>query len=360
LQLKTSPTAPLFAALFVAAVSAPVAASAAPADSLPPKGPPGWEKVHAWAEGGVATPGATAVLLVHGYASSSAHLRAPHTAWNVRNIDHDPKATPQFGRGSNVAISPRAPRLNFFDELGKTFKVAVWNQVPCMTSPEMPRAACLKEDTFEVAYRTATWALRKLLDETTGPIALVGHSRGGLVGRRLVREFGNAGGRIKWFVSLHSPHQGVTTSVRVLRLDDLVGEVLSKLPKVLRIGLRDALGRVLRGGEEMALRGSKSLFASFVPGEKQVAGITYVTFGGTSTTVCRVHRRRAKKTIDFGSHPDAPETKNGVGDLLVTDASARLPWPGVPHISQPIHHFELLWHKPTIERVRAILASPQK
>ena len=49
-------------------------------EALPSQDPAGWEKEHSWLEGGVATKGATAVLLVAGVGSSVLQFRAPTTA----------------------------------------------------------------------------------------------------------------------------------------------------------------------------------------------------------------------------------------------------------------------------------------
>jgi pimeloyl-ACP methyl ester carboxylesterase len=464
--------------------------------SLPPQGPAGWETAHGWVMGGVSDKSAPVVLFVHGLVSSTTNFKAPFLAWNLKDIDFDPKATAVVNGAVGVALSPKSPRRNWFDELGRTFRVASWDQVPCIAAATgIPSATCQASDTFDAAYQSAPWALRKLLDETTGPIAIIGHSRGGLIGRRLLKEFGNAGGRIKWFVTLHSPNRGVTFMGKAAALDDTGMAFLKALPEDV-VGpisaARNAVSALngAAGAEELAPTGAKSVIPKLQAGETQVPGIAYLSFGGNSTVVLHVYAKgpaagtncgagkeydaglcydkcpagkkgvgpvcwetcppgftdsgvgctkpepygrgagypwkfgdavddkgmyqRCEKANGAGNcekdgaivypkckvgyhqvgccicTPDCPggmsdtgatclkrtstragtsptavfdilslksfpELTNGTGDLMVTDASARLPWPGARHITQPLHHGEVLWDAGTMEKVRAFL-----
>ena len=98
--------------------------------------------------------------------------------------------------------------------------------------------------------------LRKVLDETTGPIAIVAHSRGGLIGRRLLKEFGDAGGRIKYFVTLHTPHRGSSLSSRAAAMNDVSAALIKALPKEVSGIIGDARDGVIdmagtAGAEEL-------------------------------------------------------------------------------------------------------------
>jgi hypothetical protein len=59
--------------------------------------------------------------------------------------------------------------------------------------------------------------------------------------------------------------------------------------------------------------------------------------------------------FDLFSSTAFPELRNGTGDLLVTDANSRMPWSGTQHITQPLHHGEVLWHIPTMQQVGGLL-----
>jgi pimeloyl-ACP methyl ester carboxylesterase len=474
----------------VAAIALGLAGALVVHGAEPSKGPAGWENAHNFSMGGVADKGATTVLLIHGLTSSSRTWKNPMTASNMAKCDYDPKANMKTDAGIDIVPSPKAPRgVSYYETLGKTFRVATWSQIPCLDA-DSPDAACENSDTFDAAYRSAPWALRKVLDETTGPIAIVGHSRGGLIGRRLLKEFGNAGGRIKWFVTLHTPHRGSGLSARGAALDDVTSVMIKALPKDAANIVGDARAGVMKmaaaaGAEELGMSGSKSIFPALMNGEQQVPGIKYMSFGGNSTTVLRLFVRapaigtdcppnrdldaglcypkcaagmkgvgpvcwqgcpsgmtdhgagctkpaaygrgagypwkfgdglnndgmlsrcrkdnpsgcemdgaiaypkcRAgyhkvgccicspdcpsgmsdsgatclkntanrgapispSKTFELFTSPTIAELRNGAGDLLVTDASSRMPW-SAPHVTQPLHHGEVLWHPGTMQQV---------
>lgn len=328
----------------------------------PPQGPAGWEKDHGWVLGGSSAKGATAVLLLHGVDSSTLSFRAPSQASNLKGLAYDLKAQPKMRDGFGAEISPPAPPVNWFDGLGSTFAVATWTQVPCVATSKVKTAACQNQDSFDNAYQSAPWALRKLLDETTGPVALVGHSRGGLLVRRLLKEFGDAGGRIKYVVTLHTPHHGSGISGNAAKLEAGLTKAAHALPKHLEKpvqafheSLADMLGA--KGGLELGYHASNTIFPALEKGEKQLTTIAYKSYGGTSTIGTRLYIKAGGKvkTVDLLSLPTPGELHTGTGDLMVTDASAHFPWPGIPHVTQALHHGEVLWSQPTIESVRAFL-----
>jgi pimeloyl-ACP methyl ester carboxylesterase len=464
----------------------------------PAKGPPGWETTHHFSMGGVNDKAATTVILIHGLTSSSRTWINPMSASNMAKCDYDPKAILNTNAGLDIVTSPKAPRnVSYFDTLGKSFRVVTWSQIPCIDA-DNPDAACSASDTFDAAYRSAPWVLRKVLDETTGPVAIVGHSRGGLIGRRLLKEFGDAGGRIKWFVTLHTPHRGSGVSARAAAMNDVSAALIKALPKEVAGIIGDARDGVILmagsggGAEELGMSGSKSLFPALMNGEKQIPGIKYMSFGGNSTSVLRLfvrapligtecppgrdldagicypkcaagmkgvgpvcwqtcpsgwtdhgvgctkpaaygrgagypwkfgdplnnngmlNRCRAansqgcemdgaiayplcaagyhkvgccicspncpsgmsdtgatctKQTANRGTpsspsatfqlftSPAVAELMNGSGDLMVTDASAHMPWPA-PHVTQALHHGEVLWHPGTMQQVITFIRTP--
>jgi hypothetical protein len=417
------------------------------------------------------------------------------SASNMAKCDYDPKANMKTDAGIDIVTSPKAPRgVSYYDTLGKSFRVATWSQIPCMDA-DSPGAGCEDSDTFDAAYRSAPWALKKVLDETTGPVAIVGHSRGGLIGRRLLKEFGDAGGRIKWFVTIHTPHKGSGLSARDAAVSDMANTMINALPKEVSkiIGeARDAVSKMAgtAGAVELGMSGSRSIFPALTNGEKQVPGIKYMSFGGNSTGVMRLFVRAPaigtdcpagreldaglcypkcasgmkgvgpvcwqncpsgmtdhgvgctkpapygrgagypwkpkdgfsdsgmfsrcegdhgsggcekegaivypkckagyhkvgccictpncpsgmtdsgatcikstanrgtpsspSKTFELFTSPTISELKNGTGDLMVTDASAHMPWPA-PHVTQPLHHGEVLWHAGTMQQVTMFL-----
>lgn len=462
----------------------------------PPQGPAGWETTYHFSMGGVSDKGATTVLFIHGLTSSSRTWKNPMTASNMAKVDYNPKALLSTVGVDIYTTSPKAPRnVNWYDTLGKTFRVATWSQTPCVDS-DSPSTACQDSDTFDAAYKSAPWALRKVLDETTGPIAIVAHSRGGLIGRRLLKDFGDAGGRIKYFVTLHTPHFGSSLAGTVNAMTDASAALVKVLPKEVRGIVEDARDGVIQmsgevASQELGLTGSKSIFPALTAGEKMVPGIRYLSFGGTSTTVLQLYVRAPgigtdcpanlemdgglcypkcaagmkgvgpvcwqncpsgwtdygagctkpapygrgagypwkfgdglnnngmlgrcskansqgcemygaiaypkckpgfhtvgccicspdcpsgmtdsgalctkrtttrspttpSKTFALFSTSEMPELQSGKGDLLVTDASAHMPWPA-QHITHPLHHGEVLWDVTTMQQVTAFIKQP--
>lgn len=294
----------------------------------PAKGPAGWETTHHFSMGGVSDKGATTVLFIHGLTSSSRTWKNPLSASNMAKCDYNPKAIMNTV-GIDIVTSPKAPRnVSWYDTLGKSFRVATWSQTPCIDA-DSPSAACQNSDTFDAAYQSAPWALRKVLDETTGPIAIVAHSRGGLIGRRLLKDFGDAGGRIKWFVTLHTPHRGSGLAATANAMNDVSAALVKALPQEVRGIVEDARDGVIAmsgqaASEELGLTGSKSIFPALTNGEKQVPGIRYLSFGGTSTTVLQIFVRApgigtdcpAGRELDAGlCYPKCAAGMKGVGPV---------------------------------------------
>lgn len=89
---------------------------------------------------------------------------------------------------------------NWFDYLVKQgFTVATWSQ-DMFTVAEAMKSTRETFDSFLVHTAARN-------PNAPPAIALVGHSRGGLMIRKILKERGSMG-RVKWVVTLHSPHTG--------------------------------------------------------------------------------------------------------------------------------------------------------
>src|SRR5439155_11816031 len=127
--------------------------------------------------------------------------------WNY-NYDQDP-ATKDLGDhdrpGTGVYEIGRSDRkpvdsLNWFDFLASQgFTVAEWNQPPRTFAQALPSA--------RAAFTKFVMDTQRLNPDLPPPIALIGHSRGGLLIRQVLKEMGTMG-RVRWVVTLHSPHTG--------------------------------------------------------------------------------------------------------------------------------------------------------
>ena len=59
----------------------------------------------------------------------------------------------------------------------------------------------------------------------------------------------------------------------------------------------------------------------------------------------------------FGALVPLPEMHKGVGDVVVTDQSARLPAMfSAIHVTNPLNHFEVLWNRPLMSQVAGLFA----
>lgn len=346
-----------------------------------PAGPNDWAKTYGWKAKYQANLHKPAVLLIHGLAATQQTWTAPTRQWNLRKLAYNPKSSPSVPEVSvtdpfNHKWSSGAPGTDFWGALDNDFNLATWNQVPCIANADgMPSNACLASDTFEKAYESAQWALQKLLAETRGPVTLLAHSRGGLIARRLLKDFGDADGRIKRLITIHSPHSGTSVATK----PDLVyGEFTSGLADLLPVkewrekvtgGLGDIQDAMLN---LTGLPGARELATHLVPakvreGEKALPGVVYTTFGGTSTTLVKLHFRTYTVTKDypfftktegskaFFQNKAFIETTQGKGDSLVSDDSAKLPWLGAKHHSNPLHHGEVLWNSAVINQVKGLV-----
>jgi len=339
-------------------------------------------------------PGKPAVLLFHGTSAGMEAWIAP--AGTPRGLgefyyDHT-KAPPPYiddnarfpGLGVHaLGLSPRdkdaANRRNWWDYLvAKGFTVATWSQ----TLP-----------LFAEGYASAEVAYAEFLRRTGDlPVALVGHSRGGLLARRLLIDHG-ARGRVRWLITLHAPHRGTRWGTAVHTVRGALLKLLQKrsrfpYPKLWRdfdAAVRRALLKQLDAALMPAFaeqRPGSPLIRDLEARDRPIDGVQYFTYGGTSPRVLRFyawvyakgsatphlngrhivyHRRADPKEIPLVSpmwdklpNPERyDEIRPGKGDLLVSDASARLPWS--VHKSFPISHGDVLLSERLQSEVSALL-----
>jgi hypothetical protein len=337
-----------------------------------------------------------AVLLVHGLHQSAENFLHPSKTgfnydWRRPPADRDLGSSSTAGVGvESVGISPMldVDGQNWFDFLAsRGMTVATWT----MPTTDL-QAGLSSANEALLRFQQDT---RQLDPASPPPIALVGHSLGGLMIRAMLRQQGNLGGQVRWVVTLFSPHQGSEMANAPQLLEDEAARVFSQAP------LPPALKAPL---EDLARRAARSLIEAFAPpldpasrqlapgsaaltalasGETAQPGVAYYTFGGTNPNYLRVYAwtfdgesalpQLDGATIYFRWHVQAneigpvspllakvrhfcPEVTPGLGDGLVADARARLPWS--VHQSLPLNHAEALWDRGLEERVAAILLGP--
>ncbi len=340
-----------------------------------PSGPPGWEATHHYEQQLTADLSRPAVLMIHGLAASKRAFIDPRSQWAVSVVPYDPKGkgapTASIDSAFELALSPRPPGDALYGTLSTArMSVATWNQSPCIPSAAgaAPADSCLNEDVFAKAYESARWALKKLASQTKGPIALVGHGRGGLILRRLLKDHGNLKGRIKWAITLHTPHQGTAIGQNPEgHYNALTGGISRVIPDSWAARVSSALGRFRTTLLKIArLQGARELAANAVPaqvrrGEEPTPGVRYGTFGGTSThvlgafwSIWTLSKTSSGSQVFFNNAQHAATT-HGQGDTVVTNASAQLAPTPSSHFTHAVHHREVLWHAPALAKVRDII-----
>jgi len=383
--------APVRAALFACAIALPAPLAAQTAST--------W-----WQQNGgrihlADDPNRPVVLLLHGIGGAgSGFFKPSDDKSGINGFYYDYRARPaeihrRAGKPGigvlRIASSPRsAPKTdanNFFDYLIKQrFTVATWTQPGTM---------------FADAYRSAVTALDILVRDTKGPIALVGHSRGGLIVRKLLKDGGDRGGRIKWAIMLNSPQTGSELPrVGVELLSGITRAIDAlPLPASMKTTLHESLGRdverftstyIVSPAQQEMIPGSPVL-VDLARNEKPLPGVHYYTFGGiepvvvhyyawtyaassakphvscSSPTNCTTYYEHDIRPIEIpllspflGGQPRiVPEITPGLGDGLVTDLRARLPF--ARHYTRRINHAEGVLD-PGIHRDVALILNGQE
>ena len=336
-----------------------------------------------------------AILLFHGLHQNKSTWTAPSRtgyAWDYRgspgeerigDTHEEARAGPHHvGRSEWLYGNDSTwdKRVNWFDYLRKqNFTVATFSQ---------------PHETFGAAYPSADTAFEKFLEHTAArnpgappPVALVAHSRGGLLIRKLLKEKGSRG-RVRWVVTIHTPHKGSEQG----RLPGQLGaEVVdlweSWLPGQMPASIRNEAKEVIMEGlrpltkmiwkdENREFIPDGPLLRGLAEGEDSLPGVKYYTFGGTNPTVFRLYLWNYDamsavpqfkgpdkyfvwriKPVEIGPLSPIPdalrdvirEIKPGFGDILVTDESARLPWS--THFTDQLNHAEIMWNRDLQKKV---------
>lgn len=186
------------------------------------------------------------------------------------------------------------------------------------------------------------------------PVYLIGHSRGGLIARSFLLE--GYANDIKGLVTICSPHSG-TSMAKFSRYLKPAGAFLEKIiPTKSQATLAKALGRLslfLQSPAIGELEPDSEFMASIqkpLPREMRK-----LSFGGTSPALFQVMVRLPTGNHKIVRFPDLlaeaipaghipKELTPGLGDALVTAASAKLP--GSKHFDFPANHVKAAYdHK---------------
>ncbi|MGH9894055.1 MAG: esterase/lipase family protein, partial [bacterium] len=291
-----------------------------------------------------------------------------------------------YGSAGNRATWDKANNwVDFLEKQG--FTVATWSQDMLTVNDAMPST----REAFD-SFMAQTAARSPAAPP---PVALIAHSRGGLLIRQVLKEKGSMN-RVKWVVTLHSPHTGSelgrTPGKIAAELVDLIdccapGWLTAPFkPKLkdLAVEAMRPMTKLMMADENRELQPDSPMFRKLREGENKLDDVTYYTFGGTSPRVYRMYawffdaesalpKYSTKRGQYFvwriepreigGVSPIldairdfAPEVAPGKGDALVSNASSRLPWS--IHTTTQLNHAELLWDKPLMGKVAGLIDGP--
>jgi len=346
-----------------------------------------WWRTHG--EGGKITcsadPTRPAILLVHGLHQEARTWTAP--SYVEFSYDYRNKPAAKTVSGPNVGIykvgvsewlygKDRAgwdTAVNWFDFLvAQGYTVATWSQ-PGLTFGDAVPSALAAFDSLLAQTRARSPA-------APPPVVLLGHSRGGLLIRRILKDRGS-GGRVKMVATLHSPHGGSDLGRWPGRLaaeaTDLVdcclpGWMAGPFKKVVGDLITEAMRPITKlkmDDESRELIPDGPLLRDLANGERALPDVKYYTFGGVNPRVYRVYAwvfgtptvgssvtTTATPTEIDGLSPIldavrdfADELTPGKGDALVSDQRSRLPWS--THATDQLNHAEVLWDRPLQQRV---------
>jgi pimeloyl-ACP methyl ester carboxylesterase len=330
------------------------------------------------------------VLLLHGLGGSKDDWRFP--AWRDKHWDH---SHPPPDRHSDNHLTPPVQLPEFSLSVMRT-DIRCWSGVlKALGHTVINYSQDGPDDTVEVPLaqfegRIAPFIREHVLtDQLAGKrVAVLCHSRGGILARAYLREHPDASEWIGRVITLCSPHQGTEAPRAKQRLADaaavLGGSFLGAGTLLVDLVLR-ITGLLESGDGANQLLPDDPLFDRLAD-PADVPSIEFTTFGGTSVRYGRIYQwwytpaSHVPNLADFpdlrfdwtqipvemkpaspllDAIPDAvvdDEQDEGKGDGLVADRRSRLP--GAAHRPVPVNHAEALWDENLFAQVADLLGTP--
>jgi len=217
-----------------------------------------------------------------------------------------------------------------FDDLRlKEYPVITWSQ----RRPASPINSAVSElsEIVKIAYNL-----------TKAGVILIGHSRGGLIGRKYLLKKDQS---IRGFITISTPHRGSSVA-RVANYLTPVVSILNPLFPVKDKGTRSfAIKKIF---EFLRSRALKELLpeSRFLKSMKDgpLDWVNYISVGGTNPTLFNLYNFSFpdifEKVIPENLYPE--ELKKGRGDGLVSAESSKIPWTH-EHYNFELNHAEILF-----------------
>jgi pimeloyl-ACP methyl ester carboxylesterase len=352
--------------------------------------------------------GLPVVILLHGLGGTSGDMTAPATA--RPGLAYDLNATYPLYTGAGFHFTPPLVPVQGFFLDAAVMTLTSWrdalNSFGFTTVDYSQSGPTIAADAAELAAIAVALAGDQRLAGMR--FAIVAHSRGGLVARNfLTTSLTNAAlagfmARMTTLVTLHSPHTGSGLANLGMTVDGLLAGIQVAFSGA---GLAPPpfLGtlRAMVTSPAIAELAVGSPTLAGIAAMEPVPGVVYRTFGGTSTQFVRLWANVFTPDsgiplpvpwpwFHWGTTPvlvgalldpltflpaavlsgvplvtelitaltqlaaTTPELQDGAGDVLVTDAHARLPFEA-SHGTNPINHADALWDAGLQAQVLAIL-----
>ncbi len=348
--------------------------------------------ITATVQGEDADPALPVVVLLHGWGGRISDMTAPLSTFGPIAFDRRTPPAPLTDRGWAV-LPPLLPVRGYRTDpmLGAVtgWRDALLGAGFCTVEYTQPQRS-IGADAMDLgALGGILAALPKLAGRR---FALLAHSRGGLVARSFL---GAATGsafvaRTASIISLHSPHAGSSLANVAAAVDALLARAQAAFAS---LGLTPpaflAMLRATTSSPGLAELAVGSPVIAGIAAREPVAGVAYHSFGGTSVQFARLWAdvftpdsfaplpipfpvfHHTTVPVPLGTALDAtasiapalfvpapgvielgtvlaalaalgPELRQGSGDVLVTDASARLPF-SASHTTHALTHLEALY-----------------
>jgi len=179
---------------------------------------------------------------------------------------------------------------------------------------------------------------------TAEGIILVGHSRGGLIGRKYLSKTDSP---IKGLITIATPHKG-SAIAKVARyfspLVSLINPLVANSDKNSVARSIKRIGEFLKSRALQELLPESHFFESL--NDDPLAGVSYVSAGGINPALFNFSSLSFpvifEKIIPEHLYPD--EMKKGKGDGLVSAESSKMPWSGEQYYFD-CNHAEILFDK---------------
>jgi pimeloyl-ACP methyl ester carboxylesterase len=179
---------------------------------------------------------------------------------------------------------------------------------------------------------------------TKNGIVLIGHSRGGLIGRKYLLRNDKS---VRGLITISTPHKGSSVAKLARYLSPLVSVIDPLFHGGEKGTVSFAIKRILNFLKSRALKEllpESHFFKSLKDGPCD--GVYYVSAGGTDPTLFSLYNFSIpdifEKVIPKNLYPE--EIKKGRGDGLVSAESSKIPW-GSEHYNFPLNHAQILFDK---------------